>query len=675
MDMFELSKKGFARVEELAYDYLELLCEFEENRKVKDFIQQQSQQLDVDRCLQICKNVPEAKSFLLERTGEVTHALREIIKELERKLGILQTKLMNEVKRKECESFDEQLFDTIAHNFSRITNDPAFYIRNVPMADQDEDMKQKPKIELVKVTRKRGTDFKKDTIDVLMCKESRELIKELKTAINLCGQNSERKTLDDAEVNQLWFKLLDTFLLFLRRLRYGYVNRKALPERVERSTTTENVKRRKDDSDSDSDNEDLSEIESTQKEIVEETIRLNKLEKELNDLKDQKPPDEEEIEKVTQKIRKKKDHIMSLQFDLRELEENERKAKQVEEERNNDVNAPHNVHKLVNLWLQRVNTHCIRLILGDLMRYVDIPTILNKIVDEHQSDQFGHIKITLMRMLDSFTYKCMLLYAASELISYDTFTLGHVYHEQRTRGIKPKEGLTCLRCESALSKPMEESHGRETTVRLFPCGHAYHTVCIGLNCVVCPLCIPLEEKELKQLAKNNEKLKMESKSLLQKIPSAYKAGGQIRQWDKVNNRLDKKPVYQVMTELETEAIKNKAKRVDNALEKIGALFGTIPVQHLIKSAMGGEKLLKLRPPSTRVNDQDMDDTKSQSSVSAAAATPGTPTPSTPMHEHQDFEEGVVSRKKRMRATVIGPSHAHRKTIDICDFQEIIDNLI
>jgi hypothetical protein len=167
--MFELQKKGFARVEELAYFYLELLCEFEENRKVKDFIQQQTQQLDVARCLKICKDVPEAKSFLLERTGEVTHALREIIKELERKvisnfkllifqILILQHKLMLEVPRNGNELFDAKLFEEISHNFSRITNDPAFYIRNVPMTDQDDDMKQKPKIDLPGVTRKRGSN-------------------------------------------------------------------------------------------------------------------------------------------------------------------------------------------------------------------------------------------------------------------------------------------------------------------------------------------------------------------------------------------------------------------------------------------------------------------------------------------------------------------------------------
>jgi hypothetical protein len=501
-----------------------------------------------------------------------------------------------------------------------------------------------------------------------MCKESRDLIKELRTAINLCGQNSERKTLDDAEVMQLWFKLLDTFLVFQRKLRYGYVYNQPLPERADRAEGEKKKKRKDDDESGESESDDeVDEINEIKDEIVEVTNEIQQLEKNLNDIKDQKPPDEEQIEKVSNKLKKKKDHIVTLQLSLRELEENERRAKQAEEERNNDVNAPHNIHKLVNLWLQRDNAHCIRIVLGDLMRYVDIPTILDKIVDEHETDQFGHVKITLMRMLDSFSYKCMLLNTASELISYDTFTLGHLYHETRTRGIKPRDGMKCQRCSFALSKRADDDNSsNETSVRLFPCGHAYHTLCVGFNTVACPLCIPMESKELKQLAKTNPTLKLENRGLLQKIPT-FSSDGKIKQWDRVNNKLDRKPGYQLFTEITDN--KDKKKNVADAhMDRVGMLLGTAPIQLTVSTGLGkDEKLLKLKPPS--LYDAD-DDTRSQGSATAEKVV----IPKEEKTEPEAATGDTTPRKKRGRGIISNVSLT-RKAIDICDFQEIVDNLI
>ncbi|KAL0486884.1 hypothetical protein AKO1_001214 [Acrasis kona] len=559
-------------------------------------------------------------------------------------------------------------------DFNKVTNDPPIYMRNIPLNDQNIDSK----LDLPWVTRKRGCENTRDLVDVVVCKEARDLIKELRTAINLCGQNSEKKTLDDAEVKQLWFKLLDTFLIFQRKLRYGYVVGQPLPEpslttnAAQSSTSTSSKKASKkqynsdnsddsddDDSDDDDDEEELDEISETKNEIIDVSNKIQALEKTLSDLRDKKPTDEAQIEKITQKLKREKDHSVTLQLTLRKLEDAERKLKTAEEERNNDANAAHNIPKIVNLWLQRVNAHAIRIVLGDLMRYVDIPTILNKIVDEHHRDPFGHVKITLTRMLDCFSYKCMLLETANGLISYDTFELGNIYHDVRTKGVKVKSRV-CHVCRQSLAARSDNQHPDvEATIRLFPCGHAYHSVCAGPYGVVCQECVPLENKELKNLAKVHPTLRQESKSLMNKAPT-YSCHNKIKLWEKVNHKLTSKSAYQLMKEIDNPAGNGKKNKADVMMDRVGMLLGLLSTQQAVE---GEEKLLNLRPPvqnSFMLNDDDV------SEVSE--------TVKNPVEGDDNGDENYKTKKNVTRSNVSGGGLMH-KTVDICDLQDVISNLL
>ncbi|KAG2377509.1 hypothetical protein C9374_009025 [Naegleria lovaniensis] len=501
LSMNEIGKRGIS-VDELTYTYLEMLCEFEDNKRVKEFLKQQGTGLDLERCMKICKDIPEAKSFLLERTGEVRHALNEILRELESTMNMLKLKLIDEVKRKGNSVF-EQHFESISKDFNLITDDPPVFSPNEPIEDQKKLLAKKPKKRLPKVTKSQGYKENAELCDVLICEESKNLVKELKTAINLCSENSERKTLDDSEVRQLWFKLLNTFMLLQRQLRFGFLEGK--PLKVSKEETDSSKKSDHfDEFDFSGEGTEMDEFDIIKEEIVDTNTEISKIEKDLNSERELQDPDEEKIERLQAKLKKKKDHVHNLQLQLKELEEKEKLERLLEEERNNDPRAPHNIQKLANLWLQRCNAMYIRLILSDMMRYVDIPSILNEIVNEHGNDVFCDVKVTIMRLLDCYSYESGLLKQSNELISCDLFNIGCHFHRNSNKALKPFN-RTCFLCGNPLRKTTEELN----MSRIFPCGHAFHVSCIGVKQITCVQCENIDEKELKTILKTSKTFKLE----------------------------------------------------------------------------------------------------------------------------------------------------------------------
>lgn len=113
----------------------------------------------------------------------------------------------------------ENLSKNICFNFTKFTNDPSVVNPNIPVEDQEIETKEElPKIEEKASTSSSGKIYH-DVIDI---KESQSVMEELKSAIEMCRHSTERKTLDDDEVHELWFNLLDVFIPLQRALRYGF---------------------------------------------------------------------------------------------------------------------------------------------------------------------------------------------------------------------------------------------------------------------------------------------------------------------------------------------------------------------------------------------------------------------------------------------------------------------
>lgn len=583
LSMNEIGKRGIP-VDELTYTYLEMLCEFEDNKRVKEFLQQQGTALDLERCMKICKDIPEAKSFLLERTGEVRHALNEILRELENTMNMLKLKLIDEVKRKGNSAFEKH-FDSISKDFNLITDDPPVFTPNEPIEDQKQILAKKPKKRLPKVTKSQGYKENAELCDVLVCEESKNLVKELKTAINLCSENSERKTLDDSEVRQLWFKLLNTFTLLQRQLRYGFLEGKPLKVAKE-ETDSSRKSDHFDEFDFSGEGTEMDEFDIIKEEIVDTNTEISKIEKDLNGERELQDPDEEKIEKLQAKLKKKKDHVHNLQIQLKELEEKEKLERMLEEERNNDPRAPHNIQKLANLWLQRCNAMYIRLILNDMMRYVDIPSILNEIVNEHGNDVFCDVKVTIMRLLDCYSYESGLLTQSNELISSDLYNISCHLHRTLNKALKPLNS-TCFLCGNPLRKKTTEEF---TMSRIFPCGHAFHVSCIGVKQITCVECENIDEKELKTLLKTSKTFKLEGMKAKEDEALGkyfdFRAIGQ--QVDSTLKRLLPLDIIQETTKKNNAAGRKNV--ADLLLEQLSAT-SSFSVKRLT-----GLKLLSLAPP-------------------------------------------------------------------------------
>lgn len=83
---------------------------------------------------------------------------------------------------------------------------------------------------------------------------------------------------------------------------------------------------------------------------------------------------------------------------MRQLKKEQQKAKA------NSETAPHNLHKLANLWLQKCLYAFILQVLEEMSKVVDIPSIMERIITEYTGDSLVEIKHFILKLLDSHVY-------------------------------------------------------------------------------------------------------------------------------------------------------------------------------------------------------------------------------------------------------------------------------
>ncbi len=727
------SLQNFCRANDLLYNeffsfYLNLYCMFQEHYLLKPFLEKYAKKIKssnetYETVMRLCKNIPEAKAFLLEMRGEITTALKEIIKDMSTHLSRLQSVVItnSELKCNDMLGHSERInenyanriiddevraVDKVVEDFDLITQDKFVFIPSRPYSDQELEqksfleMRKKVKLPPVSLSRRliallqctskewttigetvtrlrrensfihdavtaRQTREKKANIllngvknqtdspqnktallfailellrmptiprnqepsiweqdlsplieeqkkkhlrmfkrkkkdeavqqyesqwaalcqeiytreeqDVTQCAEFKDLYAVVENAIVLCRTNSERNTLEDSQVQILWFMLLDQFLRYIQELRnnalklvkpdcVSVVKKQVVDEQSKKKLDREKQAKELDnllaDSDSDEEQEqeeydpdDLSfydtEMASVEKDILDCQKELAVMTRELETFKGQlnnngnekkkrldspraspatspKSPKTlvspkspvspstgqlvETITKLENRITQKKMYIDYLRRRKDELDEEKVKL-QNEINRKNDQLQKMNI--LANLWMQRCLSALIGNIISAMMKYVDIPLILNKITkdqrnskDSMSNNQFHRIRTTVMRILSNYRYEHMLLKTQSDLLSSDMYNRGSYFFKLRQKGTPPNSeqcaicsvpfgGIVVREIVDPDEKGIQDS-SLDYETYVFQCEHHFHkTCCVESKIHVCPLCHKDDERNAK----------------------------------------------------------------------------------------------------------------------------------------------------------------------------------
>jgi hypothetical protein len=179
-------------------------------------------------------------------------------------------------------------------------------------------------------------------------------------------------------------------------------------------------------------------------------------------------------------------------------------------------------------------TSLIHHILYNMMGYVALPSILDKIVRDHGSDQFGDFKSIFMSMLDNYRYEQTILKTATRLIQHDMHNTTKELRHVRSKPLAPRGfgGVACGLCNApphapALSVAAEEDERLRQLMTVFRCGHAFHASCLQ-RAPRCPLCVS-KKADKKMLATMKENLAKKGKADVVVPPSVGLQASAARQ--------------------------------------------------------------------------------------------------------------------------------------------------
>lgn len=203
--------------------------------------------------------------------------------------------------------------------------------------------------------------------------ESKQVEEKLRIALGMCKRNTARKTLDEKDVRQLWYTLMDKFIIPRRQLYYFFSGKQA--------TTKKNPRA-------------IGEILKT-KAVWENMLETEK--QELQALEEEFISGQKTLQDYNEEKQDKIANIKEYEKLIQETEEKARALEQ-EEEQQLELAAPKDVPKLTNLWLQRLYIYYIDVILSQMIGSVPIPIIIKKLIREYADDEFKLIRKTIMKL-------------------------------------------------------------------------------------------------------------------------------------------------------------------------------------------------------------------------------------------------------------------------------------
>ncbi|KAL9657447.1 hypothetical protein ABK040_016716 [Willaertia magna] len=356
--------------------------------------------------------------------------------------------------------------------------------------------------------------------------------------VNMCKRNIENGRLEDHELEQLWFQLLDRMVIPLRELFQSYLRSspmlspnlsamlKQLDEMNQSNSLTkkdsfyQNEEEEEEDNNSDkltedslSDHElDIDENIKDHKEMIENAIkRKEKLQQEIR-----YQFDKQMIKTVDEKIKKLDKRIEAWRKIVLELEEQKIKEEERKEKERSDPFAPRNLNnRPCNLFLQVCLNHLFKFIftemsnasssINDEINFEEneqpvnkkitvkinasrfsVFRLLQKATWNYRNDIYGYFKEPLLELYDKCGFELMLYHSINSLLENDIYRLFYDCVKAKLKGVNPTLPI-CRLCNQSIHK-LDEDTNEE--LKVFYCGHAFHVRCLELihgddNCPLC----------------------------------------------------------------------------------------------------------------------------------------------------------------------------------------------
>lgn len=493
------SKQGVISDKRLYLDYIQLLCKDRKN-EIVGFLTKHPEISEVDQILETIKdkNIAEANSYLLERKDEVGKAIETILQGITDSLQKFVEKLDEEAKNLDPDN-------TLYKEYKKLEKED-----NYPSIEATEEAEEYEKLDNEKKKRLFLKDYEYDLplfdgVEVEEHREIKDTVKEqLEIAIRMCERNTIRKTMDETKMNDLWFQLMKTFYDPYQKLKIEFQGKNLIKKKLIEENN----------------DEDISLIDDFTEDVnnILEKIESEKKKKENASDPERKKEIDKSIEKLEINLKKKKDILEKILGESRKKEE-ERKKREEEEE----LKSLKQLHKIANLWAQRVYVHHVMIVLRKMITILPIPTILQKFIEELKDDEFLNIKRLVLRLHSRYKHDKGLEETANNILKGDNFDLGKQFKRKKSTALSNHED----HCKQCKSKFFDEKSNEKSGVRMFICGHGYHLSCIGDDINECPECsgksikiiTAQKSKEItrKQDVANFMNLKMELQKMNEKI--------------------------------------------------------------------------------------------------------------------------------------------------------------
>ncbi len=137
--------------------------------------------------------------------------------------------------------------------------------------------------------------------------------------------------------------------------------------------------------------------------------------------------------------------------------------------------------------LKQTFNFLMREVLRQMMTYVALPAILDKIVRDHAKSEFAEFKDVIYNMLETFHYESSILGLANHVLERDMFDATSALRKRRARPYVAHESR-CPTCQqSFVDKP--------SGLLMYPCGHGFHRSCLPKVEASCPICVVVTTKK------------------------------------------------------------------------------------------------------------------------------------------------------------------------------------
>uniref|UniRef100_A0A803KZV0 RING-type domain-containing protein n=1 Tax=Chenopodium quinoa TaxID=63459 RepID=A0A803KZV0_CHEQI len=140
--------------------------------------------------------------------------------------------------------------------------------------------------------------------------------------------------------------------------------------------------------------------------------------------------------------------------------------------------------------LKRIFSEFVKEIVEGMIGYVRLPSIMEKLLSDNGSQEFGDFKLTILGMLGTYSFERRILDTAKCLIEDDTFYTMSLLKKDASKGYAPRS-LQCSICNCSFKSSSNSG------IRVFNCGHATHIQCdVQENATSsqsssggCPICV------------------------------------------------------------------------------------------------------------------------------------------------------------------------------------------